>query len=93
MGLDAQIKLLHKIDSSMLIKEKRYHKHELPDLDGVNGDVVMRIAPGPSGPLHIGHTRVSILNDEYVHKYGGKLILRFEDTNPEKIDPNAYDMI
>lgn len=93
MGLEAQTKALEEIDSSLLVKEKKERKYELPDLENVNGKVVMRIAPGPSGPLHIGHTRVSILNDEYVKRYGGDLILRFEDTNPEKIDPDAYDMI
>ena len=93
MGLEAQKKALEEIDSSLLVKEKKERKYELPDLENVNGKVVMRIAPGPSGPLHIGHTRVSILNDEYVKRYGGDLILRFEDTNPEKIDPDAYDMI
>ncbi len=93
MGLEAQTKALQEMDASLLVKEKKERKYELPDLQNVNGKVVMRIAPGPSGPLHIGHTRVSILNDEYVKRYGGDLILRFEDTNPEKIDPNAYDMI
>lgn len=93
MGLEAQTKALSEMDSSMLVKEKKERKYELPELDGVDGPVTMRIAPGPSGPLHIGHTRVSVLNDEYVKRYGGDLILRFEDTNPEKIDPDAYDMI
>ena len=93
MGLEAQTKALQEMDASLLVKEKKERKYELPDLQNVDGKVTMRIAPGPSGPLHIGHTRVSILNDEYVKRYGGDLILRFEDTNPEKIDPDAYDMI
>jgi len=93
MSPEDQKKALEEIDPSMLVKEKKERKYELPDLENVNGKVVMRIAPGPSGPLHIGHTRVSILNDEYVKRYGGTLICRFEDTNPEKIDPDAYDMI
>ncbi len=93
MGLEAQTKALQEMDASLLVKEKKERKYELPDLQNVNGKVVMRIAPGPSGPLHIGHTRVPTLNAEYVNTYGGDLILRFEDTNPEKIDPNAYDMI
>ena len=93
MDPEAQKKALEEIDPSMLVKEKKERKYELPDLENVDGKVVMRIAPGPSGPLHIGHTRVSILNDEYVKRYGGTLICRFEDTNPEKIDPDAYDMI
>lgn len=93
MGLEAQTKALAEVDSTMLVKEKKERKYELPELENVDGKVVMRIAPGPSGPLHLGHTRVSILNDEYVKRYGGDLVLRFEDTNPEKIDPDAYDMI
>lgn len=93
MGLKAQTKALAEVDSTMLVKEKKERKYELPELENVDGKVVMRIAPGPSGPLHLGHTRVSILNDEYVKRYGGDLVLRFEDTNPEKIDPDAYDMI
>jgi len=76
-----------------LVKEKRVQEHRLPDLENVHGKVVMRMAPSPSGPLHIGHSRMAILNDEYVRRYGGSLILRIEDTNPENIDPTAYEQI
>ncbi|AGI47691.1 glutamyl-tRNA synthetase, archaeal and eukaryotic family [Thermoplasmatales archaeon BRNA1] len=94
MDPEAQKKALEEIDPSMLKKEKKERVYELPELDNVEqGKTVMRIAPGPSGPLHIGHTRVSVLNDEYTKRYEGQLVLRFEDTNPEKIDPDAYDMI
>ncbi len=94
MTLDAQTAALEALDAALLVREKRERVHGLPDLEGAEeGKVVMRFAPGPSGPLHIGHTRVSVLNDEYVKRYGGKLILRYEDTNPERIDPEAYDMI
>ncbi len=93
MGLEAQTKALQESDPELLVKEKKERTYELPALEGAENGVVMRIAPGPSGPLHIGHTRVSILNDEYVKRYGGTLINRLEDTNPEKIDPEAYDMI
>ncbi len=77
----------------LMKREKKVQEHRLPDLEGVTGSVVMRLAPSPSGPLHIGHTRMSILNDEYVKRYGGELILRLEDTNPLNIDPDAYRMI
>ena len=93
MTLESQKQALAAIDSTLLIKEKKERNYELPDLEGVEGRVVMRIAPGPSGPLHIGHTRASVLNDEYVKRYGGELVLRFEDTNPERIESDAYDMI
>ena len=94
MSFEEQTKALEGIDPSLLAKEKKERVYLLPELkNAFDGKVVMRIAPGPSGPLHIGHTRVSILNDEYVKRYNGKLIARYEDTNPEKIDPDAYKMI
>lgn len=76
-----------------LVKEKVVQEHRLPDLRNVKGKVVMRMAPSPSGPLHVGHSRLAILNDEYVKRYGGELILRIEDTNPSNIDPIAYEQI
>jgi len=91
---EVQHKQLEEIDSSMLKREKTERRVGLPELPGMEkGKVVMRFAPGPSGPLHLGHTRVAILNDDYCRNYDGKFINRIEDTNPDKIDPNAYDMI
>jgi len=65
----------------------------LVDLPGSHDRVVMRFAPNPSGPLHIGHARAAVPNGEYVDSYNGKLILRIEDTDPKRIYPPAYDMI
>src|SRR3990172_11520279 len=44
----------------------------------------MRLAPSPSGPMHIGHAIVFSLSHLYCKEYDGKLILRIEDTNPGK---------
>jgi glutamyl-tRNA synthetase len=68
---------------------------ELPDSDKIK-KVVMRFAPYPSGPIHIGNTRQLILNDEYVKKYGGKMILFMDDTigsDKKYIEPEAYKLI
>lgn len=76
------------------VEEKKQKKEEgLPKLPGKNKDVVMRFAPNPSGPLHIGHARAAIPNGEYVKKYGGKFILRIEDTDPKRIYEPAYELI
>ncbi|MEE9595051.1 MAG: glutamate--tRNA ligase [Candidatus Hydrothermarchaeales archaeon] len=72
--------------------EKAERKEGLPDLSNPK-DVVLRFAPNPSGPLHLGHCRAAVLNDEYAKRYDGKFILRFEDTDPARVDPSAYDMI
>jgi glutamyl-tRNA synthetase len=65
----------------------------LPDLEFADHGVVMRFAPNPSGPLHIGHARAAVLNDAYVKQYGGRYILRIEDTDPKRVDPEAYAMV
>ncbi|HSQ93885.1 MAG TPA: glutamate--tRNA ligase family protein, partial [Methanoregula sp.] len=75
------------------LSERHEHKKVLPDLEKAEHGVVMRFAPNPSGPLHIGHARAAALNDAYVKQYGGRYILRIEDTDPKRVDPDAYDMV
>ena len=76
------------------VKENKQKKEEgLQELPGSHDNVVMRFAPNPSGPLHIGHARAAVPNAEYVKRYGGKLILRIEDTDPKRVFEPAYDLI
>lgn len=59
----------------------------LPLLEGAEGGVVMRFAPNPNGPPTLGSARGIIVNSEYVKKYGGRFIIRFDDTDPVKKRP------
>lgn len=77
-------------------KEKEIKGKALPELPNAGKKIVMRLAPFPSGPLHLGNARMSILNDEYVKKYNGELILVIDDTagSKEKIPiKEAYNLI
>ncbi|OKY77126.1 MAG: Glutamyl-/glutaminyl-tRNA synthetase [Candidatus Methanohalarchaeum thermophilum] len=89
---EKQREKLKELSPGLLEEDKKEEKN-LPDLPGDTSDVRMRFAPNPSGPLHIGHARAVILNDEYVKRYDGDFILRIEDTDPNRVYPPAYDMI
>lgn len=80
--------------------EEKEHEHDpIPDLEVEDGEeVVLRLAPNPNGAPHIGHGRMAVINGELKKKYDGKLILRYDDTDPQTKRPlknkeyDAYKM-
>ncbi len=86
-------------------KEEKEGLAPLPGIDKIKSPV-LRMAPFPSGPLHIGNARMVVLNDEYAKMTKGKLVLAFDDTigaMKKKIEeddsgakyviPEGYDLI
>ena len=93
LSVDEQLNEMEKFNVHAENKKPEKKEKGLGELPGSHENVVMRFAPNPSGPLHIGHARAAIPNNEFVKKYGGKLILRIEDTDPKRVFEPAYTLI
>jgi len=77
------------------IKRIREEEKEMIPLLKVKHDFVVRFAPNPNGPLHLGHARQAVVNWIYRNIYKGKYILRYDDTDPKNKIPikEAYKWI
>ena len=60
----------------------KINKHDHNKLKEYDGFIVTRFPPEPSGYLHIGHIKAIFINYVIAKKYNGKILLRFDDTNP-----------
>ncbi len=56
-------------------------------------EIRVRIAPSPSGNLHIGTARTALFNYLFAKKNGGKYVLRIEDTDAERTSQAYIDNI
>ncbi|MEM0053309.1 MAG: glutamate--tRNA ligase [Nitrososphaeria archaeon] len=84
MSLEDQKNLLSQYSFEERHAQSKKEEKILPPLPEVEkyGKVVTRFAPNPDCVLHLGSARAIILSHDYARMYGGKFILRFEDTDP-----------
>ena len=56
-------------------------------------EIRVRIAPSPSGNLHVGTARTALFNYLFAKKNNGKFVLRIEDTDAERTSQAYIDNI
>jgi len=47
----------------------------------------VRFAPSPTGELHVGNARTALFNWLFARRHGGQVVLRIEDTDPDRSSP------
>ncbi len=97
LSADQQRRIVEEKWPEALKKEKIEEEKRLPPLPNADKypQVVTRFSPNPDCVLHLGSARAILLSHEYARIYGGKFILRFEDTDPKAKRPSLefYDSI
>ena len=68
--------------------EARYPARDLPE-----GAVVTRMAPSPTGFVHLGNLVQGLVAERMAHQSGGVLFLRVEDTDAKREVPGAVEVL
>ena len=68
--------------------EERYPLRNLPE-----GAQVTRLAPSPTGFMHLGNLYVALANERIAHQSGGVFYLRIEDTDEKRKVEGAVEVI
>ena len=79
-----------------LVKEREEKERVLPELNNVSKNMVFRLAPYPSGALHLGNTKTYLLNVIYAEKYKAKILFVMDDTigsEEKKLVPESYNLL
>ena len=79
------------------MKESNHFIENIIDQDLQSGfdpqKIKFRFPPEPNGFLHIGHVKAIWINFSLAKKYNSSVVLRFDDTNPEKEEQQYIDAI
>jgi glutamyl/glutaminyl-tRNA synthetase len=58
-----------------------------------DGDIRVRFAPSPTGSLHVGNALTAVANRRFADERGGAVVLRIDDTDPERTVPGGEQTI
>ncbi len=68
--------------------EERFPLREVPE-----GAVITRMAPSPTGFVHLGNLVQGLTSERMAHQSGGVLFLRVEDTDAKREVPGAVEVL
>lgn len=86
------MKLANGIELDNIVPENELEEEIIADLkSGRSKEVITRCPPEPSGYWYIGHVKAWTINFETAAKFGGKTVLRMDDSNPTKEDGEFAD--
>ena len=68
--------------------EEKYPPRNLPE-----GAVITRMAPSPTGFVHLGNLVQGLTSERMAHQSGGVLFLRVEDTDAKREIPGAVEVL
>ena len=75
------------------VKSLDYYEAKYPQRNLEKGAQVTRLAPSPTGFMHIGNLYVALANERIAHQSGGVFYLRIEDTDEKRKVEGAVDVI
>ena len=68
--------------------EEKYPVRQVPE-----GAVITRMAPSPTGFVHLGNLVQGLTSERMAHQSGGVLFLRVEDTEDKREVPGAVEVL
>ena len=88
---------LNKLANALIpdenVKPLEYYEERYPLRDLPNGAQVTRLAPSPTGFMHLGNLFVALANERIAHQSGGVFYLRIEDTDEKRKVEGAVEVI
>ena len=87
------IKLAEALIPDENVKPLDYYEQAYPARDLPEGAQVTRLAPSPTGFMHLGNLYVALANERIAHQSGGVFYLRIEDTDEKRKVEGAVEVI
>ena len=87
------IKLAEALIPDENVKPLDYYEAAYPERNLPQGAQVTRLAPSPTGFMHLGNLYVALANERIAHQSGGVFYLRIEDTDEKRKVEGAVEVI